>query len=313
MKTLSIEACTRACDFINSKARPLERAMFAFHFDGGAVDDVLAALAAFQNEDGGFGQALEPDLRTPTSSALATNEGLRILKEVDCPGDHPIVRKAVEYILSTYDRKGNVWRVVPQDTNDFPHAPWWHDEGGSLARIFDGFRIIPRAGIVGLLHHYTKQVPTGWLAEVTTHTVRDIASIERFGTGGGDDLVYAMHLLEEESIPSYERTSLLARLRTTVLQVVSQDSSDWDSYCISPLKVVTSPGSPVADLIWDAVQEHLDYQIDHQSSEGAWDPVWNWGDFYPHDWPHACQEWQGRLTLETLITLRAFNRLAEQS
>ena len=81
MKILSKQAFTRARDFIYSKARPLERAMFAFHFEGGAVDDVLIALSQFQNEDGGFGQALEPDLRTPTSSALATGEGLYILKE----------------------------------------------------------------------------------------------------------------------------------------------------------------------------------------------------------------------------------------
>jgi len=119
--------------------------------------------------------------------------------------------------------------------------------------------------------------------------------------------------MREETLAEEFRARVVARLREVVPDVVSYNPDEWGSYCISPLKIVTSPGSPVADLIWDAVQEHLDYQIDRQSSEGAWDPVWSWGDFYPDVWPHACQEWQGRLTLETLTTMRSFSRLGEQS
>ena len=54
-----------------------------------------------------------------------------------------MVRKAVAYLITTYDNEAQVWRAVSPDTNSFPHAPWWHDEGGSLARLFDDFRIIP--------------------------------------------------------------------------------------------------------------------------------------------------------------------------
>lgn len=309
MKILSKQAFTRACDFIYSKARPLERAMFAFHFEGGAVDDVLIALSQFQNEDGGFGQALEPDLRTPTSSALATGEGLNILKEVDSPGDHPIVRSAVEYLLSSFDGEKKIWRIAPQDTNKYPHAPWWHDEGGSLVITFDGYQVIPRAKIVGLLHHYADLVPEEWLDSITAQTVAGIETITPFGSGGGDDLVYALSLAEEVSLAEQFRARIVKRLRTVVPEVVSQNPEEWGSYCISPLKIVTSPQSPIADLIWDAVQEHLDYQIDHQTQEGAWDPVWSWGDFYPDAWQGAKVEWQGYLTLATLMALKVFNRI----
>lgn len=309
MKTLSTQSFTRARDFIYSKARPLERAMFAFHFDGGAVDDVLIALSQFQNEDGGFGQALEPDLRTPTSSALATSEGLRILKEIDCPGDHLIVCNAVEYLLSSFDNEKKIWRVAPQDTNNYPHAPWWHDEGGSLKRTFDGYLVIPRAKIVSTLHHYADLVPVEWLSSITEQTVSGIETIDPFGSGGGDDLVYALSLAEEESLAEQFRIRVVTRLRTVVPEVVSQNPDEWGSYCISPLKIVTSPQSPVADLIWDAIQEHLDYQIDHQNTEGAWDPVWSWGDFYPEAWQGAKVEWQGYLTLEALKTMDVFGRI----
>jgi GNAT superfamily N-acetyltransferase len=313
MKTLSAEAFNRARNFIYTKARPLERDLFAFRFEGGKAEEVLASLAAFQNEDGGFGHALEPDLRTPTSSALATGEGLRILREVECPADHPSVRKAVAYLMATYDDEQHVWRVAPHDANDYPHAQWWHDDNGSLASVFDGFRIIPRAEIVALLHHYIGLVPSDWLAEVTARTVSDVLMIEPFGSGGGDDLVYASKLLEVDSISPEDRKNLLTRLRDTVSRVVNRDSSKWGYYLVSPLKVVNSPQSPFADLIPDAVQQHLDYQIEHQSEQGAWDPVWEWDNFYPEEWSQARVEWQGRVTLDTLTTLRSFGRLADHT
>ena len=55
----------RAEKFIYNNARLLERQLFAYHFKGGSREQVLTALRAYQNEDGGFGHALEPDIRCP--------------------------------------------------------------------------------------------------------------------------------------------------------------------------------------------------------------------------------------------------------
>jgi hypothetical protein len=52
-----------AWDFILRNARVLDGRRFAFRFDGGDSADVVAALRPYQNADGGFGHALEPDLR----------------------------------------------------------------------------------------------------------------------------------------------------------------------------------------------------------------------------------------------------------
>jgi hypothetical protein len=51
----------RARAFIYRNARPLDIARFQYHFENGSKDAVLTALAAYQNEDGGFGHALGPD------------------------------------------------------------------------------------------------------------------------------------------------------------------------------------------------------------------------------------------------------------
>jgi len=50
---------TRARAFIYRNARSLDIARFQYHFENGSREAVLAALAAYQNGDGGFGHALE--------------------------------------------------------------------------------------------------------------------------------------------------------------------------------------------------------------------------------------------------------------
>ena len=309
MKTLKHDSYVKARQFLKSKARPVDRALFEYRFEGGSADKVVSTLVAYQNDDGGFGRALEPDLRSPSSSADATGIAISILKEINTATESLMLQKAVHFLLATLNPESSTWRVAPQDVNQYPHAPWWHDEEGSLQRTFDGYRVIPRAKLVALLHHYAELVPEDWLSNLTEQTVSDIEKIDPLGSGGGDDLVYALSLAEEGSVPETFRSRVVARVRAVVPEVVTLDPEEWSTYCISPLKIVKSPKSPIADLIWGAVQEHLDYQIEHQTPEGAWDPVWSWGDFYPQVWPQARVEWQGYLTLETLTTLKAFDRI----
>ncbi len=291
----------------------MERVLFEFRFEGARADAVADELARFQNKDGGFGHALEPDLRTPSSSALATGIGLRMLRELGCSPEHPMVVKAVHYLLRTWDRRANVWRVAPEDSNAYPHGPWWHDEDGSLTRTFGGFLIIPRAELVALLLHFSAIVPHSWLHQLAERTVADIEAIDQLGTGGGSDLIYALRLAETEQLPGDLKRRLATRIRSVIPDVVSRDAQEWRSYVITPLRVAASPRSSVADLLWPDVQTHLDYVIEHQKPEGTWDPTWTWGGWYPEVWTQARLEWRGVLTLETLTMLQAYGRIEEQS
>ena len=236
MKKLSREAFSRARQFLETEARPLDRALFEFRFEGAPAERVVAELTLYQNPDGVFGRALEPDLRTPTSSALATGMGLRVLSELECTTDHPLVRAAVQFLLATFDDRTQVWRVAPDDANAFPHAPWWHDEYGSLADTFDDFQVIPRAQHVGSLHGYSALVPDDWLAEVTEQTVTSIEALDAsaFG-GGGDTLRYALDLAETEPLPQHFKDRLIPKLREFAPTVVSRDPQEWDRYCAPPV------------------------------------------------------------------------------
>jgi hypothetical protein len=310
MIKLSKDGFNRARDFLRLWARPLDWANFELKFEGGSVEAVLRELGKFQNPDGGFGRALEPDVRTPSSSALCTEMGLRYLAEQDIPADHPMVRDAVKYLLARFDADTQVWRVIPEDANEYPHAPWWHDEAGSLARTFDDFLVIPRAGILASLYHYAELVPADWLAAVGERTADDILGLdtEKFG-GGGDTLVYALRLMEAPGLAEPLKARLEPRLREVAEAIVARDPRSWAGYAAPPLKLAPTPGAPLTDLLADDLQIYLDYLIEQQTPEGTWAPTWNWGEGYPDDWAQAQQEWRGLLTLDALIALRAFGRM----
>jgi len=310
MKKLTQAQFDRAGAYLKTQSRPLEGALFEHYFEGAAVDNVLTQLAKFQNPDGGFGRAMEPDMRSPSSSALATEMGLRILGELDLPGGHPLVSAALKYLLESIDPQEKTWRVVPLDVNDHPHAPWWHDEEGSLARTFGDYLLIPRAGILACLYTYADWVPRDWLQEITRATVADLLAMDpAHFTGGGDALVYLLRLVETPGLPASVRDQVIHRLRGWAAGVVARDPAQWSQYAAPPVKLAPRPEAATAGVLADCLPVHLDYLIEGQHPEGFWDVTWAWSR-YPDIWEIARHEWRGVLTLETLTALKAFGRIA---
>jgi hypothetical protein len=89
--------------FFADQAHPLYRTLYHHHMCGHALESVYQELAAFQNDDGGFGHGLEPDIRLTDSSVIATTVGLQILRRLGAPESHPLVTGAISYLLETYD------------------------------------------------------------------------------------------------------------------------------------------------------------------------------------------------------------------
>lgn len=314
MQKVTPGAFARAKNFIFTHGRPLEQALFACHFERAGLEPVYTELGHFQNPDGGFGHALEPDVRTPASSALPTAIALRLLSELDCPAEHPLVRDALDFLLEAWDAETHVWRAVAAGANDYPHAPWWHDENGSLSETFDGFRIIPRVLILVSLWHYAAKVDADWLEALTAESVAYIERVTDLGQGGGgSDIEYAILLASAPNLPRRYADRLKRVVYDVIPKVVEPDPSRWHTYCITPLRIAKNPGLPGAELITEAVQAHLDYQIERQSPDGSWRPTWTWGGAYPEHWAKAEVEWAGQLTLEMLLSLRAYGRLEKHN
>jgi len=307
MKQLSREAQARAKAFIERYARPLEQRIFAYEFERGPKDAIFEALAAFQNPDGGFGNALEPDLRLPDSSVLATTVGLQVLREFDAPADHPLVRGALRYLLQTYDPAAEVWPITPPNTDDAPHAPWW-TYGEKVTGIWNGSLVNPRVEIIGYLYDYAPPGLPAWVRErLTTAAVAYLDEhpdkVQMF------DLLCYNRLIKTRALPEDTRATLIAKLTPLVDKLVVKDPAEWVNYNLMPLELVDAPDSPFAGVLDDVVAQNLDFEVARQGDDGAWHPKWLWYGLYPDTWPTAEREWAGVITLRTLKTLRNFGRL----
>lgn len=171
---LTSAAFAQTTSYLLAHGRPLDQARFAYLFGDGESEEVLAALASYQNDDGGFGHGLESDLRTTASSAIATAMAGRILREVKAPADAPGIERAIAYLLNNYDTARAVWPIVTERVEDAPHAPWW--TYATTAESFDGFRLNPTAELLGMLYDYRSMVPTGVLDSLTATVLERIRS-----------------------------------------------------------------------------------------------------------------------------------------
>ncbi|MFW5742827.1 MAG: hypothetical protein ACOC2D_06070 [Spirochaetota bacterium] len=338
MQRLTRNGFARAAEFLAREARPLERALFAFRFTGADAGPVREALAAYRNPDGGFGRALEPDVRTPASSAYLTAIALTTLAEIGATQDDELVAGAARHLAAAYDRGGMVWPILPPEAQAAPRAPWWNDRGGEgpfrrLSETFDGFRIIPRARIVDGLVRLGAGESIPEFAPLLHDTLATIAEAgtDALGGGGGAFVDAAclatnpaltngaatgggVSVADATGAPESARTAELVRaarenLARRLPDLVETRPEAWSSYSAGPVKLLAEPSPLAGASLAPAIDAHLDYLVDRQTADGSWEPNWTWMGEYPQEWERARAEWKSIVTLETLTSLRAYARI----
>ena len=164
-----------AAGFVAANARVLDRRRFQRLFEDGPATAVRDAVAAYRNEDGGFGHALEPDCRAPGSQPAAAEMALRLLNEADA-WEEDLVRGACEWLEAVAPAEGGAAFVEagPHALDGWPHAPWWVPEEGHPASL------IATGMIAGTLH--ARGVSHPWLDGATEVMWNRIG---KFGAGHG--------------------------------------------------------------------------------------------------------------------------------
>lgn len=150
-------------------ARVLEQRRFAHHFTGGGAEPVETALAAYRNEDGGYGHGLEPELRGPVSRPTHTAHALYVLDSAGrCRG--PRVERVCRYLTLVSAPDG---ALPPQAPENLPHAP---DAPGASAPAVRG-ELLTTGPVVGLLHR--NQVWHAWLFRATDFCWAAVDALEK--------------------------------------------------------------------------------------------------------------------------------------
>ncbi|WP_409252764.1 hypothetical protein V1502_02210 [Bacillus sp. SCS-153A] len=306
MKILTEQEYSRIRNFIVECARPLDVSLFKYLFENGSQEEAANQLASFQNEDGGFGHGIEPDLRMPHSSPIATTIGLQYARKLELTGRHPIVRSALGYLEEAYDESINGWHQAGKEVNDYPHAPWWtfdHEKGhcGSDASWAN-----PSAEILGYLYEYSEYVPDALISTVTEKAREDLRNQPK-EMEMHDFLCYKRLM---ESVQSPLKAEIEERLKESVLTITKRKRSEWEGYGLKPLQAADSPASPFLSLLEEEVRENLDYEIEKLSTKGYATPNWTWFGNYEEEWKEAERDWKGHLTVEVLKTVKKFDRIS---
>jgi hypothetical protein len=283
-----------AREFIYQNGRLLDRRVFMALFEDGSVSDVLSALRGYQNSDGGFGHALEPDTRCPHSLPIYVETALQIMSTVGA-ADADMVMKASDYLggVADYVNAGGAVPLAFDVIESYPRAAHWTDWTYAPA-------LNPTAGITGLL--YSLNVTHPWIDQAARYCWSQLDS----GGLSGDGHTVTEVLRFLEFVPDEDRAKRVAAHAADVLADTPFFRLDSQSpgYGLSPLHVAPSPESSWCSLFSrKQISGHLDQLAQDQQDDGGWSISWT----PPSD--AALCEWRSVETLRALRVLRAYDRL----
>lgn len=271
----------RAGQFFAQHGRDIDTALFANRFAAGSPDDVLGVLGRYQNEDGGFGHRLEPDIAAPDSNPFATELALQICLQTDAPRDHPLLRRTVSYLERTQDDDGG-WRFT-EAVRGHEMAPWFQG--------WEWPNLNPTCAIAGLLRELG-------LGSADLHARVDglFSRLARLEDVAGDQFYgvrpYAYYFLPEWQHP--RRDLYLAGVLWWLIRQHLADAVEDGNHFFA---YVRAPQTYTARLL---PSELLAVRLERLEAEQAADGGW------PS--PYA-EHWRGWTTVQNLLVLRAFGRL----
>ncbi|MFF1452705.1 hypothetical protein ACFVYF_31925 [Streptomyces sp. NPDC058274] len=295
---------SRAEHFVWLTARVLEQRRFEHHFlDGGesGADAVETALAAYRNEDEGYGHALEPDLRGPVSQPLHTAHALRVLDSIGrCGGQR--VERVCRYLTAVSSPDGALPAILPSQRG-YPTAPF--------VPIVDDppSELLATAPVVGLLHR--NEVWHAWLFRATDFCWQAVDSLEK---SHPYEIEAAVAFLDSASdrpraeaaadrlgrLVREQRLAVLEPRRPAAYPVASGYAPGEHHF---PYDYARTPGSLARAWFTDEeMARALDHLASEQQADGGWPVRWRqWA-------PGTALECRPMVTIEALRTLRAYGR-----
>ena len=269
--------------FIWSTARLVDRHRYAMLFLDGSAEPVLAALGGYRNADGGFGHALEPDLRCPGSQPAATLYALEMLHEAG-GFDSDVALGARAWIASIAAPDAGIPFALT-GFEPYPHSPWWSLGPPSSFLTFGLAAALHAGGVTG----------DEWLDRATEWSWR---RIEEPTEPSGYWLKYACAFLD--AVPDEDRArATIASLRSRIDPAALAPADGAEGDTLRPLDLSPRPGSPSRELFSEAaIQAHLDLVEAGQHEDGGWMFDWlAWS-------PAQTTAWRGIVTILALRWLR---------
>jgi hypothetical protein len=280
-----------AAEFIWRHARLLDRHRFAKNADG-----TVTALLAYQNSDGGFGNALEPDCRAVPSQPVATEWAFEVFDEVGRLV-HSAVHEAADWLGTVLTEEGGIPFCLPT-VDGWPRAPWWNPEGDPNPP-----NVTPTAGIAALLRKSGLDISwvdaaEGWCWGWAESAAR-ISQYDAPRLAG----LYEQTPHNDRAQNVFDKIVELTKAGEIVPLEVETSATGPDTH--TPLRLAPTPSHPLRCAFSDGIIESfLDRLEREQREDGGW----------PIDWPApgetATGNWRAIRTIQALRTLDAYGRIS---
>ncbi|MBV1942113.1 hypothetical protein [Streptomyces sp. BV286] len=289
----------RAEHFVWLTARVLEQRRFAYHFLGGGADPVETALAAYRNEDDGYGHALEPDLRGPVSQPLHVGHALRVLDSIGrCGGQR--VERVCRYLTSVSTQDGALPAIHPSQRG-YPSAPF--------VPVVDDppSELLATGPVVGLLHR--NEVWHAWLFRATDFCWQAVESLAKSHPYEIEAAVTFLDSATDRPRAEAAADRLGRLVREQRLAVL--DPERVEAFPVAPgyapgehhlpHDYAKTPGSLARAWFTDEeMARSLEFLKSQQQEDGGWPVRWRqWA-------PGTALEARPIVTIEALRTLRAY-------
>lgn len=310
MKLIIRNCFDSAREFVYRNARPLDLARWHYHFERGGPKHLLSVLSAYQNGDGGYAHALEPDSWNPNSTPIQTWAATELLREIGFPtGTHPSIRGILRYLESGRDFSNGLWHNTVGSNADHPHAPWWAPgEDGKGRESFN-----PSAALAGFLLRFAPENTKG----LALGRQVGKASYEAFMAWDFSDEMHTLRCFlrlyeyakEAGNLLGFDLDAMKARLFAQMDACVTRDTALWQSgYVCLPSTFITGRDSEFYEGFKELADAGCRHIINSQLDDGSWSVNWAWAD-YPEAWAVSKNLWKGSMAVDKMLFLKRMGQL----
>ncbi len=292
----------KARSFIFRNARPLDLALWRYSFEGGSRKEVIDVLSFYQNADGGFGHAVEPDCWNTDSTPIGTWNATRMLNAVGIDANDNIVKNILAYLDSGKDFRDGKWFVTVKSNNDHPHAVWWecHDDVGEP----DDNPTISLAGFAlkyaskdGALYKKAADIVTAAVKSFIKEPICDMHVTRLY-------LELYEYCSSIEGFDLFDLAAYKNALYTAIKNTVCTDTDKWfKEYVCKPSTFYDS-----SKLVFDIVDNELckkegELLLKGQLEDGSYPVTWLWRNDYK-EYYVAANWWKSFLLRTNILYLK---------
>lgn len=292
--------------FIYRNARPLEFARWRYFFENGSKADVLAALGAYQNADGGFGHAIEADNFNVNSSPISTWTAIGILNGIGLDDrSHPIIRGILAYLDSGKDFGEGKWFNTVKTNNDYPHAVWWEWSGKDTpcdnpTVALAGFAL-EYADRQSALYKKAVDIACRAITEFVKsptndfHTLRCYLELYNYCTASGEKL--------------FDTDAFRGVLFKAIDGAVCKDERKWFTEYVCKPSTFFDGSETLFDIVGkDLCEREADMIIKAQQADGAFPVPWLWHNDYK-EFALAANWWKSSIIIDNMLYLKALGKI----